>query len=434
MSITLTTQVRMVARSLALFAFILAICDSAYAMPGYARQYGISCVVCHSAYPKLNGFGEKFADDNSRMPQWKEVSTIEVGDDLLRLPKFPPFAVRAQAYVQVRDGEEIDPATGPTGNDSDFDFQTPYLIKLISGAPLSDHISYYFYGIFAEKGENGEVIIEDAWFSHDDLFSSGIGMQLGQFQVSELMFTRELRLTFQDFYVYRAAGITYDRGVIFDRDLGPVGLSIGFTNGSGVQQNFNINSPGYNRPDKMFDNDSQKSVFGRVSFPVGPVAVGLFGLTGEQRSAGGFAGSETGARKTDKRIVGLDLSGRIGQKVDWFAQVLWNEWDEFLDADPTRDFDWVGGFAGIDYRHSDRWVFSALYNYADANDFDATGTIYEGIDVNTFAVAASYYFMRNVKAIVEVNADLLSEDDGGPPFVGHQTKEHYVLVGFDTAF
>jgi len=42
--------------------------------------------------------------------------------------------------------------------------------------------------------------------------------------------------------------------------------------------------------------------------------------------------------------------------------------------------------------------------------------------------------MRNVKAILEVNADLLSEDDAGPPFVGHQTKEHYVLFGFDTAF
>ncbi|MDP2323744.1 MAG: hypothetical protein Q8N51_06915, partial [Gammaproteobacteria bacterium] len=79
-----------------LFLATLAIHGAANAMPAYSRQYNISCVVCHSAYPKLNAFGEQFAADNFRMPQWKEVSTVEVGDDLLRLPKFPPFAVRAQ--------------------------------------------------------------------------------------------------------------------------------------------------------------------------------------------------------------------------------------------------------------------------------------------------------------------------------------------------
>jgi hypothetical protein len=430
---TLTHTVRRAAIPVWVLAGILG-ADTALSMPAFARQYNISCVVCHSAFPKLNAFGEQFAADNYRMPQWKEASTIDVGDDLLRLPKFPPFAVRAQAYVQGRDGEEIDPATGPTGNDSDFDFQTPYLIKLLSSAPLSDHLSYYFYGIFAEKGENGETIIEDAWFRHDDLFGSQIAMQLGQFQVSDLMFPREVRMTFQDYYAYRAAGITYERGVIFDRDVGPVGLGLGVVNGSGIEQNFDINSPGYRRPDKMFDNDTQKSVFGRIGIPVGPMEVGLFGLAGEQKSATGFAGESTGTRKTDKSIIGLDVSGGLGSKYVWFAQILWNKWDEFLDQNPTQDYEWIGGFAGVDYMHSDRWVFSALYNYAEADDFDNTGTIYEGIEINSLAFAASYYFMRNVKAVLEVNADFLGEDDGGPPFVGHQTKEHYVLFGFDTAF
>ena len=42
--------------------------------------------------------------------------------------------------------------------------------------------------------------------------------------------------------------------------------------------------------------------------------------------------------------------------------------------------------------------------------------------------------MRNVKGVVEVNFDFLSEDEGGPPYVGHQTKENYILVGFDAAY
>lgn len=407
--------------------------NPAPAMPAFARQYDISCVVCHSAFPRLNEFGEYFAANNMRLPQWRDTMT-DVGDDRLALPKSLPLAIRAQAYVQGRDAEEVDYETGPTGEDSSFDVQAPYLVKLLSSAPLSENISYYFYGIFAEKGGNGEVIIEDAWFSYTDLGGTGINGMLGQFQVSDLMFPREVRLTFQDFYAYRAAGITYDRGIILDRGLGPLDVAIGLTNGNGIEENVTINSPGYKRPDHMFDNDSSKNLFGRIGATLGPVNAGLFGLVGEQRSAAGFAGADTGSRDTDKSIYGLDFSGRIGAQAHWFAQLLWNYWDGFLDADPTVDYDWVGGFLGVDYIANDRWAFSLLYNYADASDFDDTDTVYEGIDINSISFGAAYFFMRNVKAVIELNVDLLSEDSGGPPYVGHQTKENYILLGFDAAY
>jgi hypothetical protein len=243
----------------------LSIPDVARSMPAFARQYNVSCVVCHDAFPRLNNFGEQFAAMNYRMPNWRETMT-DVGDTRLALPKSLPLAIRAQAFVQGRDeGADIDPLTGQTNADSSFDFQAPYLVKLLSSAPLSEHITFYFYGIFAEKGGNGETLIEDAWFGHDDVFGTGIGAQLGQFQVSDLMFPREVRLTFQDFYAYRAAGITYDRGVIFDRGLGPVDVALGVVNGSGIEQNFSIDSPGIRRPDRLFDNDSRKSSVESVS-------------------------------------------------------------------------------------------------------------------------------------------------------------------------
>jgi hypothetical protein len=424
---------RLVAVALAsVFVFGL-VPDTSEAMPAFARQYNVSCVVCHDAFPKLNAYGEQFAADNFRMPHWRE-TMADLGDSRLALPKALPLAIRAQAYVQGRDGEDFDPATGPTGNDSSFDFQAPYLIKLLSSAPLSDHITFYFYAIFAEKGGNGEALVEDAWFRHDDAFGTGVGALLGQFQVSDLMFPREVRLMFQDYYAYRAAGITYDRGVILDRAFGPVDIAFGAVNGNGIEQNFPIDSPGIRRPDRLFDNDSSKSLFGRVGLPAGPVSVGLFGLAGEQRSAAGFAGASTGARDSDKQILGLDLSGSIGGKVHWYAQGLWNAWDDFLDATPGVDYEWFGGFAGVDYIHDDRWAFSMLYNYADAGDFDDTGTIFEGLAINSLTFGASYYFMRNLKGVIEVNADLLGKDSGGPPFVGHQTREHYLLIGIDAAY
>src|SRR5690606_36735915 len=398
---------------------------AAWSMPEFARRYNLTCMVCHDAFPRLNAFGQSFADMNYKLPNWRESNTLNLGDERLALPERPPLAVRMQAYVQGRDGEEIDPVTGFTGNDSDFDFQAPYLIKLLSSSPLSDDITYYFYGIFAEKGGNGETVIEDAWFRHGDLLGAGLGMQIGQFQVSDLMFPREVRQTFQDFNAYRTAGITYDRGVIFDRGFGSIGLALGAVNGNGITYNFAINSPGYRSPDTMSDIDSRKSLFGRVGIPVGRAQLGLFALSGEQRTAAGVAGEMRGTRDSDKRILGLDASGTLPSgRVHWYAQALWNEWEGFLDAAPTRDFEWLGGFAGVDYVRNDRWSFSLLYNYAEADDFEDTGTIYEGIAIDSLTFNASYYFMRNLKAVFEINADLLDEERGGPPFVGHQTKEH----------
>ncbi|ANO51720.1 hypothetical protein [Woeseia oceani] len=407
--------------------------EPAAAMPAFAREYGVSCNVCHAAYPRLNAFGETFAGDmNMRLPNWKE-HTVQTGDEQLALSDSLPLAIRLQAFIQGRDGESINPISGEVEGDASVDFQAPYLVKLLSSAPLTEHISYYVYAIFAEKGGNGEVIVEDAWFSHDDLFGTGVGLQLGQFQVSDLMFPREIRLTFQDYMAYRMAGITYDRGIILGREAGPLDISVGFVNGNGIEQNFSINSPGYRRADRLFDNDTQKSAFGRIGATLGPASIGLFGLSGRQMNAIGPAGLDSGQRRTDKRIVGVDVSGDFGSKWYWFGQYLWNSWDGFLD--PAIDYTWSGGFAGIDYIHSDKWVFSALYNHANANDFENTDTVYEGIAMDTLTFGVSYYFMRNVKGTIEANFDILNDEpQSGIYYTGHLSKEHYILVGIDAAF
>jgi hypothetical protein len=426
------------AARLAAFLFLLLVAmfsfyEPAVAMPAFAREYGVSCNVCHAAYPRLNEFGERFAGEmNYRLPNWRD-NTVKTGDDQLALQEWLPLAARVQAYVQGRDGESIDPITGEVEADASVDFQAPYLLKLLSSAPLTDHISYYFYMIFAEKGANTEVIVEDAWFSYADMFNSGVDVMLGQFQVSDLMFPREIRLTFQDFMAYRFAGITYDRGTLFGRGFGLLDVSLDVSLGIVIEQNYNLNSPGYRRPDKLFDNDTGKSVFGRLGTEIGPVSIGLFGLSGQQFNATGPAGTESGTLDTDKIVAGIDASGKIADRWYWFGQYLWNRWDGFLD--PAIDYEWTGGFAGVDYVHSDKWVFSALVNLTDAGDFKNSDTIYEGIDMRTISLASSYYFMRNVKGVIELNIDLLEEQpQTGAYYTGHLSKENYFLIGIDAAF
>ncbi len=405
--------------------------DKAQAIPAFARTYNMSCLSCHAAFPRLNEFGQHFVDNNYRLPNWKD-ATVETGDDMLALTSSVPLALRTQAFAQAREANAIDINNGDTIS-ADADFQSPYQIKLLSSAALSDHISYYFYAIFAEKGDNGSVIVEDAWFSHDDIFGSDISIMLGQFQVSDLMFPREVRMTFQDFMVYRMAGLTYDRGTIFGYTAGPLDLSLGLVNGNGISENKTINSPGYKRPDHLFDNNSGKSVFGRIGADVAGVQVGLFGYSGTQKNATAPAGTVNGNRDADKVSYGIDLSGKFGDKTYWFAQLLQNDWDNFIDE--NTQYRWFGSFVGIDYIHSDHWAYSLLYNYADANDLKNTDTIYEGIDINSLTFSAAYYFMRNVKGVIEVNIDLLDTvDKTGNYWTGHLSGENYALLGFDAAF
>ena len=405
--------------------------ETAMSAPMFARQYDLSCTACHSAFPRLNDFGHTFANNNYRLPNWKD-KTVKTGDNELALPAYVPLAIRTQAFVQGRDAETIDITTGAR-TQADTDFQSPYLIKLLSSAPLTDHITYYFYGIFAEKGENGETVIEDAWFSHDDIFNSGVSLMLGQFQVSDLMFPRETRLTFQDFMAYRMAGITYERGVIFERGFGEIDVGIGLVNGNGINDNFTINSPGYRRSDHLFDNDNEKSAFIHIGTTLGPVDTGLFAFAGKQKNATGAGGTVSGSRDTDKNIIGLNASGTIGNNAHWFGQILWNEWDEFIAT--NTNYKWLGLFVGVDYITGKRWTYSLLYNYADGKDFDNTDTVYEGIDINSLAFNASYYFMRNVKGVIELNYDFLDKEaQSGTYYTGHLTQENYILFGFDAAF
>ena len=82
------------------------------------------------------------------------------------------------------------------------DFQTPWLLKVISSAPLSRNLSYYFYFMISERGETGAI--EDAFVLWNDIGGRPVDLAVGQFQVSDPLFKRELRLMNEDYAIYRA--------------------------------------------------------------------------------------------------------------------------------------------------------------------------------------------------------------------------------------
>jgi hypothetical protein len=247
----------------------------AEAIPAFARKYNASCSLCHSTIPRLNAFGEEFAGNGFEMVVGEQPrDTVFTGDALLRLLRRIDFALRMDLYASL--------STPVRRDATDVDLQTPYNIKLLSGGVLADRISYYMYFFLSERGEVSGL--EDAYVQFTDIGGSGISAIVGQFQVSDPLFKRELRLQYEDYQPYRVrvgdarADLTYDRGVMLNYSPWDGGdLSFMVVNGHGLA------AAAENR---QYDRDNLKTVAGRISQSVGPVRVGAFGYLGRERSEG----------------------------------------------------------------------------------------------------------------------------------------------------
>lgn len=244
-------------------------------IPAFARKYGVSCSVCHAPVPRLTPAGEAFAGNGFEFQVGEEPrDTVNTGDPLLRLQRSLPLAVRFDAYAQVLSNQK----NGQVSND----LQTPWVMKLLSGGQVADKISYYVYFLLTERGEVAGL--EDAYLQFTDIAGSGVSIIAGQFQVSDPLFKRELRLPYEDYQAYRvrvgdaAADLTYDRGVMaLYSPWEGADVALEVVSGRG------LNTAGANR---QYDGDNGKSGMLRISQEFGPLRIGGFGYAGMERNNG----------------------------------------------------------------------------------------------------------------------------------------------------
>lgn len=364
--------------------------DPAGAIPAFARRYKMSCVTCHNVVPALSEFGEQFAGNGFRMVSGEEpTDTIGTGDDALVLLQHLPLAVRLDAYMQTY-----------AGNRAVTDFQTPYSLKLLSSGAISRKISWYFYAFLLERGEVGGV--EDAFLVYDDVGGAPVDVAVGQFQVSDPLFKRELRLEFEDYAVYRArlgdalADLTYDRGVMVTADALGFALTGIVVNGNGR---------GAATDERRYDVDAGKNAMLRVSRDLGGgIRLGGFGLYGDAE-AENLVDNET-------TMLGADGTFATGP-VEVNLQYVHREDDRptFELADEGAELD--GGFAEVLVRPAgSRWYGFGLYNLVTADRpildvrLDTPGGVrrYE-----TLTGGVGYQLQRNLRVTGETTWDMEME-------------------------
>ncbi len=359
-----------------LFLGVLCLAQLAAAIPAFARKYGYSCEVCHAPIPHLKAFGEEFMDNGYRIPDKEPPrATVDTGDPILLLQRELPLAFRFDGYLTHEPDSDVKP-----------DIKSPLVMKILSGGNISNSISYYAYFLLTEEGKIAGL--EDAYLAFRNVFGTPISFVFGQFRVSDPIKPSEIRLTFEEYKIFKFSigqsqiNLSYDRGIL-------AGTGTEFGTDIILQL---VNGNGIDTPD-IFDKDKYKSLVWRVgqSFSKKKVKIGLLGYHGKE---------ENGGTTNTVDYFGPDIRVRL-PKVDLMFEYV-RRWDTnpfFGDTQESRKTDaFLGEIILSPWGENGRWFFTAAYNRVKSS--------FREFDYQTFTLNASYLIRRNLKWMNEYTHDM----------------------------
>lgn len=348
----------------------------AAAIPAFARKYGYSCEVCHAPIPHLKVFGEEFMDNGYRIPDKEPPrATIDTGDPILLLQRELPLAFRFDGFLAHEPNSDVKP-----------DVKSPFVMKILSGGNLSNSISYYAYFLMTEEGKIAGL--EDTYLAFRNVFGTPVSVVFGQYRVSDPVKPSEIRLTFEEYKIFKFAigqsqiNLSYDRGI-----LGSYGTKFGTDIVLQV-----VNGNGIDTPD-IFDKDKYKSFVWRVAqgFNKKKVKIGLLGYHGKE---------EQGAVTNTVNYFGPDIRVRLPKVELMFQFVRRSDTNPYFAGNEEKHNTdaYLGEIILSPWGEKGRWFFTTAYNRIKSD--------FIGHDYQTLTVNACYLLRRNVKWMNEYTRDL----------------------------
>jgi hypothetical protein len=153
-------------------------------IPAFARKYSLPCSACHTVWPELNSFGQRFRDNGYQLGNDRDAP-------IWQAPAYWPAAIRTtpqwrlettthQPVDAVR-GDPTSPKVERTITQSGFDLSGVDLLFL---GTLHRNISFGFIGAV----EDGSLGVEAAYVRFDDLFKSHwANFKLGKFELDNIV-------------------------------------------------------------------------------------------------------------------------------------------------------------------------------------------------------------------------------------------------------
>lgn len=351
------------------------------AVPVFARKYGLNCTNCHSGFPRLNDWGQRFRANGYRLPDREnEEQTV--------LESPPPFALRTSAgYTH----ERFFRGAGGT-NTSGF---RVHGLDVLSAGVIAPHVSYLMVYPPQLAGSRGvqeqEGTIEMASVVFSGLGSPWLNVRAGRFEPAYAAFSVKRHLTVTPYEVYDCA---FPGGSPFSETqegIEVTGSGRGFAYAAGV-----VNGSATNRPD-----DGPADAYARASMVIGAgegqtagQRIGVTGYLGRARPDTSIGDHGDGALRNYRRF-GVDASLNLKQ-VNLAAQWLYGQDQKALwESSVAADACWSGFFAELSWQPLVECLAFARYDQVKS----PTGI--EQADVTRMTGGGRYYFADNLAMHLE---------------------------------
>lgn len=153
-------------------------------IPAFARKYNLPCSACHTAWPELNAFGQRFRDRGYQLGNDRDAP-------IWQNPSYFPMAIRTtpQWHFERTDHQPVDVVSGDgssgqverTITQAGFDLSG---VDLLFIGTLHKNISFGFIG----AAEDGELGVEAAYVRFDDLMNSHwANLKVGKFELDNMI-------------------------------------------------------------------------------------------------------------------------------------------------------------------------------------------------------------------------------------------------------
>src|SRR5713226_8237686 len=153
-----------------------------YAIPAFARKYGMPCSSCHEAWPKLSPFGQAFKDNGFQMGNDRDAP-------IFQQPAYWPVTFRMTTFWhrESQNRTLVDGTGGPLtaeGKITTHGFDWSGLDFHTAGT-LAKNYSFY---VLPSSDNTAAFHFEAVWARVDNIFgSSWLNIKLGKFELDNLL-------------------------------------------------------------------------------------------------------------------------------------------------------------------------------------------------------------------------------------------------------
>jgi hypothetical protein len=444
----------------------------AYALPAFARKYGMPCSSCHDSWPRLSPFGQAFKDNGYQLMDDRDAPIYQNPSYWPVTFRITPFWHRESTNRVAVDGTGA--ATGTTvesqvtthGFDwSGLDFHT--------AGTVAKNISFY---VLPSSDSTGTFHFESVWARLDNaLGSSWLNIKVGKFELDNLQSEKRILTlsttggSYQNYHFQPLVtpgsptnGLVAAEGLykfgIGDNQVGiewlghskddRTRISASLLNSNDGQPNFSSNNGNPNlTTGKAYDGYFAAS----QAFQIGSLGlqrVGGFGYVGEAPTTCQF--SSTGAC-----IVGAGIGNkpfyRAGFIGMWFIKkfdvttMYFHGWDDVYLGSNTavgtplpsgaRSPSWNGALIEPHYTVSPRLVFIGRYEAIRMSQqvFASNPSNFGNIDVGTAGLRFYPFISSRAGFAIHSEYSWLRQR-GASPVTAHDLTSSSVLLGLDFAF